>query len=84
MLLTNVEITVWGECRKAANDEKEVQKVAVTAPSIFKKDTKWQTWKEQFTSFLGSKYGQCKAPLNFVIHEADEPADPDDFTDEYD
>ncbi len=33
LLLTNVEITAWGECIKAATDEKEAQKVSVTAPS---------------------------------------------------
>jgi hypothetical protein len=77
---------VWGEKMKAAADDQTdsaSKKVSISAPAPFKKDTKWRTWKEQFMTYLGTKYGQCKAPLTFIIREEDDPADPLDFDDDY-
>lgn len=69
---------------KAANDDiKDSEKPAISAPPppAFKKDTKWRVWKEQF---FGSKVGQCKAPLTFVIRPLDAPGNLDDYLDDHD
>jgi len=74
----------WGEKMKAANDIKDSEKPAIAAPPAFKKDTKWRVWKEQFQNYLGSKVGQCKAPLTFVIRPLDAPGNIDDYPDDHD
>lgn len=66
-LFTVEVLQVWGDKMKAANDQKDGEKPTIAAPLAFKKDTKWRVWKEQFQNYLGSKIGQCKAPLTFVI-----------------
>jgi hypothetical protein len=83
-LFTNEVLQVWGEKMKAANDSKDTEKPAITAPPAFKKDTKWRVWKEQFQNYLGSKVGQCKAPLTFVIRPLDAPGNIDDYPDDHD
>jgi hypothetical protein len=34
-------------------------------------------------TYIGTKIGQCKAPLTYVLHENDEPGDPVDYVEEY-
>jgi hypothetical protein len=83
-LFTNEVLQVWSEKMKAANDTKDTEKPAIAAPPAFKKDTKWRVWKEQFQNYLGSKVGQCKAPLTFVIRPLDVPGNIDDYPDDHD
>jgi len=64
-LFTDEQLMLWKECMKASADSPESQRQTITAPSPYKKDTKWRVWKEKFMTYIGSKVGQCKAPLNF-------------------
>ncbi len=86
ILFTNEVKDSWGEKMKAASDDMvdASKKPTITVPGSFKKETKWWMWKEQFLTYIGSKYGQSKAPLTFITHESDEPGDPIDFDDDYD
>ena len=68
---------------KAATDEREVQRLSITGPSAFKRDTKWRVQKEQFLNYMATKYGQCKAPLSFVLRPENDPADEEDLTDNF-
>jgi len=83
-LFTDGVLQEWGEKMKAANDIKDSEKPAISAPPAFKKDTKWRVWKEQFQNYIGSKIGQSKAPLTFVTRPNDAPGDIADFPDEHD
>ena len=71
------------EKMKAATDEREEQRLSITGPSAFKRDTKWRVRKEQFLNYMGTMYGQCKAPLSFVLRPEDDPADEEDLTDDF-
>jgi hypothetical protein len=83
-LFTVEVLQVWGDKMKAANDQKDGEKPTIAAPLAFKKDTKWRVWKEQFQNYLGSKIGQCKAPLTFVIWPLDAPGNLEDYPDDHD
>lgn len=37
----------------------------------------------QFLNYMGTKYGQCKAPLSFKLCPDDDPADEEDLTDDF-
>jgi hypothetical protein len=74
-LFTNVELVTWGEKMKAAADDKDAQKPTIAAPGAYKKDTKWRVWKEQFLNYMGTKDGQIKAPLSYILCPDDDPAD---------
>jgi hypothetical protein len=40
----------WGDQMKAASDDKNItSKPTILPPAAFKKETKWRTWKEQFS-----------------------------------
>ncbi len=85
VVFTDEEIKKWGERMKAASDEKDAgQKSTIQPPEAFKKDTKWRSWKEQFQNYLGTKLGQSKIPLTYIIRPDDEPGDEADFDDDYD
>jgi hypothetical protein len=83
-LFTDQVLKEWGDKMKAANDIKDSEKLTIAAPSAFKKDTKWRVWKEQFQNYLGSKIGQCKAPLTFIIRPQDGPGNLADYPDDHD
>jgi hypothetical protein len=66
---------------KAAADDKDAQRPSIAAPEAYKKDTKWRVWKEQFLNYMGSKYGQNKAHLSYILRSEDDPADEEDIED---
>jgi hypothetical protein len=82
-LFDNDELLKWGEKIKVAANERDEQQPSIPAPNIFKKDTKWRVWKEQFLNYMGTKYGQCKAPLSFKLCPDDDPSDEEDLTDDF-
>jgi hypothetical protein len=79
-LFTNVELVTWGEKMKTAADEKDAQKPTIAAPGAYKKDTKWRVWKEQFLNYMGTKNGQNKAPLPYILRPDDDPANEGDVS----
>ena len=83
-LFTDAVMSEWGEKMKAANDIKESEKPTIAAPPTFKKDTKRRVWKEQFQNYIGSKVGQCKAHLTFVIRPLDNPGNLADYSYDHD
>jgi len=74
----------WGEKMKTAFDKDTRTIPTIQAPSAFKKETRWRTWKEQWVTYLGTKTGISKAPLTYVTREAEDPADPEDFDGDHD
>jgi hypothetical protein len=79
-LFTNVDMVTWDEKMKAAADDKDAQKPTIAAPGAYKKDTKWRVWKEQFLNYMGTKNGQNKAPLSYILRSDDDPADEGDVS----
>ena len=65
---------------KAAADDKDAQKPTIAAPGAYKKDTKWRVWKEQFLNCMGTKNGQNKAPLSYILRPDNDPADEGDVS----
>ncbi len=45
----------------------------VKAPETFKKDTKWQPWKESINTYLNSQLGHGHIPLAYISREHDDP-----------
>jgi hypothetical protein len=84
-LLTQDELNIWGEEMKATSDKKDLgDKPTILPPGPYKKDTKRKSWEEQFSNYLGTKYGQAKAPLSCVIHPNDAPGNLGDYNDDHD
>jgi hypothetical protein len=73
----------WIRHMKDEKEDKDVTKVTadlIKAPEVFKKDTKWCSWKESVQTYLNAQLGQVQIPLAYIIHENDEPIQDVAFT----
>jgi hypothetical protein len=68
----NLAVT-WNEALKAELESRNLPGDFVKHPDPFKKDSKWQTWKESIVMYLNSKSGQGGIPLSYIIGENDVP-----------